>query len=704
MSTSHSPYTKSYQDCITSVLAFYDVQVDIDGLIASIPKDEERLKPSDIAAVGEKIDFNVRAVSVPFEKIAGYTIPLILEMADGEGCIYYPDQDGKGRFHLPGKSDQEISLSDISQAYQGKVYVLMPRDKDTNIDISHMDHGHALDWFWKPMVSFWSRYAEVIFCSVFINILALAIPLFTLNVYDRVIVNFVPDTLIVLTSGVIVAIIFDFFFKTMRSYIIEHVAARVSSEYDVKLMERLVHIKDVDIHLSVGEKTNLFRELNGIKDFYASRFVPTLVDIPFFILFTIVIYIISPTLAIIPVVSAAIVFVLNYGAQVIIGRSTSKYFVSMQNKSSFLVEMLGGLSTIRILSAVGSRLFRWRQVSESSAQAASYNAFITSTVSNLSVMVTQVMHVCIIFFGVYQINENNLTIGGLIACTIIYGRAIAPVVSMASVLSRLKQIQDVLKAIDKIFQLPHDDNAPARKKNAKGPFKGEVELKDITYQYPMQPKPALYKINLKITPGEHIGLIGKTGAGKSTLSSMIAGSMKTLEGNIYLDGYTYDSIADTELYRSIGYVPQDAFFFQGSIRDNIVMGDETITDEDMKRAMHMSGLDLVVQQTGEGMDMDVGEGGKRLSGGQKQAIALARAFVRNPDILVFDEPTNGMDSALEERVKASLKEFIKGKTFIMVTHRTTLLPLVGRLVLLDHGRIMADGTRDEIVKKLSNGT
>lgn len=703
MNTSHSPYLKSYQDCIISVLSFYDVQVDIDGLVASIPKGEEYLRPTDLSSLGEKIGFTVKPLKIPFDKIPAFTIPLILEMDNGEACVYYPDQDGKGRFYLPGKSDQEISVSEISDGYQGEVYVFMPKDKGSNIDISHMDHGHALDWFWNPMISFWGRYAEVIFCSVFINILALAIPLFTLNVYDRVIVNFVPDTLIVLTSGVIVAIIFDFFFKTMRSYIIEHVAARVSSEYDVKLMERLIHIKDVDIHLSVGEKSNLFRELNGIKDFYASRLVPTLVDVPFFIFFTIVIYIIAPALAIIPVVAAAVVFILNYAAQFVVGRATAKYFTSMQNKSSFLVEMLGGLSTIRILSAVGSRLFRWRQASESSAQAASYNALVTSAVSNMSVMVTQIMHVCIVFFGVYQIDEGSLTIGGLIACTIIYGRAIAPVVGMASVLSRLKQTQDVLKAIDKIFQLPHDDSASARKKNSKGPFKGNIELKDITYQYPMQTRPALYKLNLQIKAGDHIGLIGKTGAGKSTLSSLIAGLIKTREGNVYLDSYTYTSITDTELYRSIGYVPQDAYFFQGSIRDNIVMGDETIKDENLERAMQMSGLDLVVQQTGEGLDMDVGEAGKRLSGGQKQAIALARAFVRDPDILVFDEPTNGMDSALEERVKASLKEFIQGKTFIMVTHRTTLLPLVGRLVLLDQGRIMADGNRDEIVKKLSNG-
>lgn len=563
-----------------------------------------------------------------------------------------------------------------------------------------MKNGHALDWFWNPLISFWDRYAEIVLATCFINILALAIPLYTLNVYDRVVVNFVEDTLVFLTIGVITAITFDFFFKILRAHIIERIALKISGDYDVKLMDRMLNIKDVDLHLSTGEKSNLFRELHGIRDFYASRLVPTLVDLPFFLLFTFIIYLLAAPLALIPIVAASLILLVNLIAQPIVSRHTAQHFTAMQNKSAYLVEMLNGLSTIKTLGATGNKLFKWQQIAHNSAQASCYNTMVSHTVSNLSALITQVAQVSIVFFGAYLIYDASLTVGGLVACSIIYGRSIAPIVTMASVLSRLKQSNDVLKTIDKIFQLPNDSENITGK-SVKGPFKGAIKIRDLTYQYPDQAHPALYKINLDIQAGEHIGLIGKTGAGKSTLSDIIVGMICPNEGSTYLDDYTYKSISDTELKRSVGYVPQNGHFFNGSMRDNIIMGHDNISKEDMERAIHMSGLDLVMKQTAEGLDMIVGESGKRLSGGQKQALSLARAFVRNPQILIFDEPTTGMDNALEARVTNSIKSFIQYKTFIMITHRTSLLPLVSRLILLDQGRIIADGGRDDILKKLS---
>ncbi len=688
-----------YTECLNAILAFYDVQTDLLGLVDNTASDGH-LNYNRLKALGDKIGFNIRRNKRSFAQIDALNTPAVIELGS-ISCVYIPEENGKGRFVIPDEN-KEISLQDIAQSYTGTCYIFTPKDKDASIDVSHMRSDRALDWFWNPIISFWDRYAEVLLCALFINVLALAIPLYTLNIYDRVVVNFVEDTLIVLTMGVITAIIFDFIFKTLRTHIVERIAIEISSEYDTKLMERMLNIKDVDFHLTTGEKSNLFRELQGIKDFYSSRMVPTLVDIPFFILFTLVIYMIAPALALVPVVAAALIFIINFIAQALISKYTAQSFTSMQNKSAYLVEMLSGLSTINTLGANGHRLLKWKQITRNAAKANSYNNMISATISNLSVLITQIAQVCIIFFGAYLINTGDLTVGGLVACTIIYGRSVAPIVTMASVLSRLKQSNDVLKTIDKIFQLPHEDFAPDTLKGQKGPFNGDIDIKDLIYQYPGQSRPALYKINMKINAGEHIGLLGKTGAGKSTLSQVITGLITPNEGNIHLDSYSYHAIASTELRRSIGYVPQEAFFFNGSLLDNITMGSKHINKNDLERAIHMSGLDLVIKQTSEGLDMNVGEGGKRLSGGQKQAVALARTFARNPNILVFDEPTTGMDNALEERIKHTIQEFTKNKTFIMVTHRTTLLPLVSRLVLLDQGRIIADGARDDILRKLSN--
>ena len=307
-----NPVSKdSYEECLRSVLTFYDVHTDLEGLIASSSRQPGPLNAADMELITEKLGFKAKTVKVPFKDLSTLAVPAILVLEQGGG-IYFPDNGtSKGRFVLPGLEGQDISVKDIAKIYNGHVLILQPEDQASTIDITHMKKGHALDWFWEPMIRYWSQYTEVIFCSIFINLFALAMPLFTLNVYDRVIVNFVEDTLIVLASGVTVAIIFDFFFKMMRTHILEHIASKISSKYNFDLMERLIHIKEADIGLSVGEKANLFQELNGIKDFYASRLVPTLVDIPFFLLFTLVIYIIAPSLAIIPIVAAAIILAIN---------------------------------------------------------------------------------------------------------------------------------------------------------------------------------------------------------------------------------------------------------------------------------------------------------------------------------------------------------------------------------------------------------
>ncbi len=691
--------TSFFQDSIQRIVQFYDLQIDLQGVFDSTPIEKHSLHHINLKDICESIGLSVQKVKCSLEQITHLNAPAILDL-DNKICTYIPSISGDGQFIVSNKQSEPPTIETIAQGYKGFCYVVKHKDQDSTIDISHMKKGHALDWFWNPLVSFWDRYAEIVLATCFINILALAIPLYTLNVYDRVVVNFVEDTLVFLTIGVITAIIFDFLFKTLRAHIIERIAVKISGEYDVKLMDRMLNIKDVDLHLSTGEKSNLFRELHGIRDFYASRLVPTLVDLPFFLLFTFIIYLLAAPLAIIPIVAATIIIIINLLAQPLVSRHTAQYFTAMQSKSAHLIEMLNGLSTIKTLGATGNKLFKWQQIADNSAKASCYNTMISQTVANLSALTTQIAQVSIVFFGAYLIYDASLTVGGLVACSIIYGRSIAPIVTMASVLSRLKQSNDVLKTIDKIFQLPND-NERITEKSAKGPFKGDIKIRDLTYQYPDQAHPALYKINLDIKAGEHIGLIGKTGAGKSTLSDILVGMINPNEGKTYLDSFTYDSIADTELKRSVGYVPQNGHFFNGSMQDNITMGHDNISQEDLERAIHMSGLDLVMSQTAEGLDMNVGESGKRLSGGQKQALSLARAFVRNPQILIFDEPTTGMDNALEARVTNSIKTFIKDKTFIMITHRTSLLPLVSRLILLDQGRIIADGGRDDILKKLS---
>jgi len=687
-------------ECFAKLLTFYSIEADIKGVVDSIPYEGEYLSAEDIIAVAKRIGFKSEVKEGSFEEFKESAIPLILFCNDGSYRVQLPQKTHPGQIFKPAEGVIHIKDDDIEGSFSKKALVLYPEKMNIDVETRHMLYGHMIDWFWKPIWSYWHHYSEILLCSVFINLFVLALPLFTMNVYDRVVSNFVEPTLFVLTTGIILVLVFDFLFKLIRSYLMERVAVSVGIKYDFDLMERLLTIRPTDLQLSVGERSNIFRELQSLRDFYASKLAPTLVDVPFFLLFLWVINLISPALMLIPLAGAVIIIGMNYLVQILINRSTEKYFTSIQAKSSVMIETLAGSEAIRMFNAVGDRLFKWNLSINSASEQARRNHFLLDTTTNFSYFMTHLVHVFVLFFGAYEINEGNLTVGGLIACTILSGRSIGPIMNLSNVVARLKQSKDVLFTIDSIFKVPND-MLQATNIAPKGPFKGKLTIKNLFFQYPGQTKPALAEINLEIEPGQRVGLIGRSGAGKSTLAQIVSSALKQPAGEVLLDSYSYENISPTELSRTIGVVPQESFFFAGSLRENILLGEKLEGDEKLERAIKFSGLDIVLEQTGHGLDMEVLENGGNLSGGHKQAVALARVFIRDPKIVIFDEPTTGMDNVLEARLKITLEEFLVDRTFIMVTHRTTLLPVVDRLVLLDNGRIVADGPRAEILQKLT---
>lgn len=687
------------EDCLQVVLTFYGAHPDLKGLISETAKEPGPLKPPDIVKMAGKLDYIAEITNFTVGRLKKTQVPLIAILKDGSACVCLPQKTHQGKIYKPGEGIVETTVDSIAGQLTGETVVLYPRAAEGGISTEHMRKGHVTDWFWRPIAQYWPSYAEVLIASLFINLLALALPLYTLNVYDRVVVNFAEATLQVLFAGICIAFLFDFLFKLVRSYVLERVAADIGTKYDFDLMERLLLLNVPNMNLSVGERANLFREMQGIRDFYAQRLIPTIVDLPFVILFLLVIYMLAPPVVIVPIVGAVLVLAVNLLGQIPVNRATEKYFTAIQGKSTVMIETLAGMRAVKMFNAIGARLFDWQVASAASAQASRKNNFIMAIISNISLLMTNLVQATVVFYGVYEIHVGELSVGGLIACTILSARCMAPVMSLSGVIAQLQQTADVLESIDRIFRLPYEGQHATRK-SPKGPFKGQIELQNVSYQYEGQVRPALYQVTMGIKPGDRVGLIGRSGAGKTTLARLVNGFLTAQEGSVMIDGFSIDAISPAELRRSIGFVPQDPFLFSGSIRHNILMGAGEVSDEMFERALKISGLDIVMQQTGQGLDTEVGETGDRLSGGQKQAISLARAVIRNPSVVIFDEPTTGMDSALEARVKETLTSFLKGRTFIMVTHRTSLLTLVNRLVLLDKGRVVADGPRDEILQKL----
>lgn len=685
--------------CLQIVLVFFGINADIEGLKVQLSREPGPLTLDDLEALGDRLQFTTRTDFLELDDIPAAPTPVILLANDGSPRVYLPREGQEGRVYIPGAGFQRADLKGLSESYSGKALSIRPNQEQVAATTDHMSEQPPIDWFWQPLFGHLSSFGEVLLCSLFINLFVVALPLFTLNVYDSVIPNFAEATLFVLATGVAIALLFDFLLKTMRSYILERVAAKVGTGFDGTLMQRLMMVNTEQMRLSVGERSNLFRELQGIREFYASRFVPTLVDLPFFALFLFIIYMISPPLTLVPIMGAIAIIVFNVAIQVPINRSTADHFSSMQKKSTLMIESLAGMQHFKVFNAVGDRLFKWNYASRRAAETTRKNQFLFSAVQNLSVTIMHMVHVFIVVFGVYQIQSGKLTIGGLIACTILSGRAIAPIMNLAGVVSRWKQSRDVLRTIDALFRLPNETEAPCQR-SPKGPLKGDIQLENVRYQYPQQMRPALRDISMVIKPGEKIGLIGPSGAGKSTLASVMTGLLNDFEGNIYFGNYGLKAISPAELRRTVAVVPQFPFFVSGTIRDNILLGRADVSEAALKYAARISGVEEIIKHCGHGLETEVGEGGSQLSGGQRQAISIARAILRNPRVLIFDEPTTGLDSVLENHFKLQMAEYLKNRTLIMVTHRTSLLSLVDRLILLDNGRMIADGPTETVLQKL----
>ena len=687
----------------TAIINFFSIKADLQGMIAGLSREEATadLAMDEVAILANQMGFELEVKPVRQTAILKSKQPMIV-LSDTSGpVVIYPQRTHKGKAFLPGAG--LVALEDVVDLSRQEELEAVIFTMQAGSELAHTEHMYkkqAMDWFWGPIFSNWRSYSDVIICTVIINLFVIALPLYTMSVYDRVMGHFVEETLIVLTIGIMVTLVFDFFFKSIRSYLLDKIALKLGRDYDHKLMKRLVSIHGSDMPMTIGERANIFKELQSIRDFYATKLTPALFDFPFFLLFVFVIYLIAPVLAIIPLIAAVLLIAINLWVQVPINRATKEYFSATQVKSSSLIEMIQGISAIQIFNAMGARLFKWQNVVDQASEQARYNHFLMSLVSNFSHLISHITHISVVFFGVYLSQMELLTVGGMIACSILSGRALSPIVQLSGLLAQYKQSKDVLGTIDQIFQLPHQEGDQLEKE-AKGPFKGAVSVKDVSFQYPKQSRHALSNINLMIKPGEKVGFIGRSGAGKSTLAKIITGQLKAQQGEMIIDQYGYETVPVTELRRHIGLVPQQSDFFIGSIRENIVLNTVELEEEKLAKAISVSGLDVVLAQENQGLDMEVGEGGMQLSGGQKQAVSVARALVHDPKILVFDEPSNGMDNALEEKMRTELKTHIEDKTFILVTHRTSLLSLVDRLVVLDQGRIIGDGPRDEILKKLS---
>ena len=616
-------------------------------------------------------------------------------------CIIFDEKDSP---YILRKKSKECYLydpitnseikKDISYLKNFKKAILVFRDSKKE---KILDEIKGKDWFWNPIKKFWKSYVEIGILTLFINIFALALPLFSMSVYDRVVPNNATETLFVLAIGVVIILLFDVFFKSVRNYIIEKVGKELGVYLEEELLKRVLSIQSQYDNMLVGTKANLFRELALIKDFFATKSIVQVIDFPFFFLAVAVIFIISPMIALVPILIAILVLIFNFAMQVPISNLSKKNIENIQAKHSFLVETIQGSEIIKLSNARSTKLFNWRNIiavtDSITHKIQSLNVFSM----NLSQTVIQFVTLLVIIVGVFEIANKNLSVGGLIAVTILSSRAMVPVIQVSMMAIKLKEIKESLNNINDFWHLPLEND-----KNIEiglGEIKGNIEFKNVDFYYKNSKYPSLENCNIKIKEGERVGIIGQTGAGKSTFLRILTGLDSPTKGSVYLDGHEISTIHPIEIRQNIGVMPQDPFLFSGTLKENIELS-TPISKEKLMELIKITGLEDLVKKSGQGDGLQVGERGCNLSVGQRHLVALARALLNNPPILILDEPTTGLDVGLEKTLISHMKQVLENKTLIVITHRFAALDLVDRIIVLNQGKVVADGPKNLVLASL----
>lgn len=692
--------------CLVILTKLLSKPVSAEALKAGLPLVNNRFTPQLFIRAAERAHLSAQLLKRSLAQFNPLMLPAVLLLKDQQACILvkYLDKNKKqAQIILPmtGEGTLTISRKDLQANYSGYTLLARPTytfDQRTAQDII----PHSRSWFWGTLLKSWSIYSEVIIASFLINLFALASPLFVMNVYDRVVPNRAIETLWVLAIGVGIVFSFDFIMRILRGYFIDIAGKKSDILLASIIFQQILGTQRAAHPRSVGAFANHLHEFETFREFFTSATLTTLVDLPFALLFIAVIWTLNPELAMIPLYSMAIVMGLSLLVQLPLRYVVRQTFRASAQKHALLIETLSGIETLKARGAEGEMQRKWELLIGQIAQSSLKSRFLSALAVNFSLFVQQITTIVVIVTGVYLIADGKLTTGALIASTILTGRALAPLAPIANLLTRYHQSLAALRVLNHIMSMPLE--RPLGKPFLHRPqLRGDIEFKQVDFNYPQQPVAALTKMSFKISAGQKIGIIGRIGSGKSTLAKLILGLYQPTGGSILLDGVDSRQLDLAELRRNIGYVPQDLELFYGTVKDNIVLGASYVEDSMVLKAAQLAGVDEFTNRHPLGFDMLIGERGEGLSGGQRQAIVLARALLLNPPILLFDEPTNAMDNRAEELLKTRLQPYLEDKTLLLVTHRMSLLSLVNHLIVVDGGQIVALGPKEQVIQALTSG-
>ena len=691
-------------ECLVHLMALLERPRSKDALVAGLPLDEGRLTLALALRALERAGFVASASRRALDDIPAATLPAVLLLEDHDACILIEKREhDKFAIMLPdtGRGEVELDAKTLEARHTGYVLFAKPAFRPAKATSSTPSERQR-SWFWGTIASAWPIYAEVILAALMINLFALASPLFVMNVYDRVVPNQAIETLWALSIGVVTVFFFDFLLRTLRGYFVDTAGKAADIKIASKIFEQVLSIKMATKPGSAGAFANNLREFETLRDFFTSATLVAVIDLPFVVLFVAIVWLIGGPIAIIPAIAIPTVIVAGLLIQLPLKRVTSQTFKEAAQKHGLLVESINGLETIKSAGAEGQIQRQWEQFVGATAQSTTKARFYAAFGVNIAALAQNLTTVGIVIFGVHRIGEGLLTVGALVACTIITGRAMAPLAQVAGILTRYHQARAAYHALTTVMEMPTERPASTRFLHRPS-FKGQIAFKNVSFAYPGDKIQALDNVSFQISAGERVGIIGRVGSGKTTIEKLVLGFFEPDSGTVLIDGVDLRQVDPVDLRRNIGALLQDIVLFDGTLRDNITLGAAHTDDDMVLEAAHLAGVESFAKRHPLGFDAYVGERGSHLSGGQRQSVALARALLHDPPILLLDEPTSAMDNAAENRLKQQLGTVLAQKTLLLVTHRTSLLSVVDRLIVMDGGRLVADGPKNEVLSALASG-
>jgi ATP-binding cassette subfamily C protein LapB len=650
----------------------------------------------------ERLGFEAKIVNRRPSEVSGLVCPFIVLLKSGDAAVVIEKRHRARTVPVivPGVSDvKKKRLSELDrEGLDTVIYVADRRQQEAVASDAAMTRRMKGHWLWSVVMRLWPTWMYVILAALVINLLGLALPLFVMNVYDRVIPNNSVATLWALAAGVVIALGADFVLRMLRAGVIENSGRRVDMRVSSVLFEQALDASMASRATRAGEFANHIREFESVRDFFTSSSIVSAIDLLFIGVFLGLLYVIVGELALVPLLAVPVVLVATLLIQIPLSRSVNAAQLTKTSRHTILVESMVSIETVKAVAGEGVLQKKWEDAVAGSVRASSSMRFWSSLAMYFSMTVQQCVSLVLIIWGVYLVGAGSITIGALIASNILAGRVLAPLGSIAMTLARAQTSFSALKQLNQMMRLDRDHKAPP---DGGGRIDhGRLEMRDLAFAYRGQQTNALDGLSLRIAPGERVGIVGRVASGKSTLGKLLCGLYTADKGAVIIDGTDVRHVWMADLRKAVAYVGQEPELFAGSLRENILFGrpDEA---KGFEEATHASGIASLAQSHPLGYALQVGERGRAISGGQRQAVAIARALLGKPRVIFLDEPTSAMDNLTEAAFIRSFRNWLKpDTTLILATHRVSMLELVDRLVVLENGRVAADGPKDKVLASL----